>query len=158
MRTMPEKIINLIKELQATMGLIAKLDTLSKPKNLPRTTAGGAIVILTYCFVLVMLVIYVVTVTHEEYPREVSIRSFPSESDPEKIFMPKITCVATNGCYINPSQAMRSTYGCLFLQKGESIPDPLLRLHYNADAYEYFNAVTWETRLTRLVTSFAMIV
>lgn len=131
------------------MGVIAKLDTLSKPKNLPRTTVGGLIVILTYCFVLIMFLIYVVTVSEAEYPREVSVKAFPGRDDAEKIYMPTTYCLADGGCYIRPAAATLEQ--CMFVPQGEAVPKSHLRLHYNSDAFEYFSVLS-----TTSVQNFAL--
>ena len=127
------------------MGLIAKLDTLSKPKNLPRTTVGGMIVILTYCFVVIMFLIYVITVSSAEYPREVSVKAFPGKEDSDVIYMPTMKCVSTSGCYIRPAAAVGISsdgFGCIFVDKGQALPQSHLRLHFNSDAFEYFSVLS----------------
>lgn len=123
------------------MGFIASLDPYSKPKDIPKTFIGGIISIITYILVAILLIVYTVSVSDAEYPREVSVVAFPAEST-SSILMPPMNCIATSGCYIRSAGAPST---CMFVGSGVAIPDSIRTIQYTSDAYEYFSVLSTDS-------------
>ena len=131
------------------MGFIASLDPYSKPKDIPKTFIGGIISIITYIVVAILLIVYTVSVSDAEYPREVSVVAFPAEST-SSILMPPMNCIATSGCYIRSAGAPST---CMFVGSGVAIPGKIVYVYVCVcciyiNILTYFNINTTTTTTT----------
>jgi hypothetical protein len=122
-------------------GLVSNLDNFSAPPEGPKTFVGGVVSIITYILVVLMLIIYCVTVSEKQYPREVSVVAFPNDPG-NSILMPPMKCVATSGCYVRTSGTPST---CTFVSQGTAFPDSIRTLYYTSDAYEYFNVLSTDS-------------
>ena len=99
---------------------------------------GGIISIFGYILVLVYLILYITSSAEKSYPITTEVKQFPNEQT-NALDLPKINCVATNGCYIQPQTSPRT---CIYLAQGEALPAKYRKLYYNSDPFEMFEVLS----------------